>query len=77
MTRKYYSLLVKLDNRWSPQFGDYVRKVVADEGDDTKHHYPKGTKMKIICTGDTQASIMAEVTRMNDVIAKCERAVID
>jgi hypothetical protein len=31
----YYTLFIKEDGTWSPQFGDYVRKVVSDEKRDS------------------------------------------
>ena len=68
MPRKYYTLCEKTPGQlWSPEFGDYDRSVVAQEGDDMKDSgsFIKGTKLKIICTDGSQKSIMAEVDRMN------------
>jgi hypothetical protein len=33
----YYTLLIKEDGVWAPQFGDYVRSVVAQEKRDSYH----------------------------------------
>ena len=66
--RKYYTLIVKEPGEeWSPQFGDYDRGVVADEGDGMKSSaiWDRKAKMKIICTGDKQADIDAEIARLN------------
>ena len=42
MSKPYYTLLERNDNKWSPQFGDYVRKVVQDEMDDLYYRYRCG-----------------------------------
>lgn len=64
--RRYYTLLTRdPDDLWVPQFGDYDRAVVAQEGDDTKKDYPKGTKMKIIATSAHQYDINAVINEMN------------
>ena len=64
MARKYYTLIVKEPGEeWAPQFGDYDRNVVAEEGDDYRSN--SSAKLKIICTGPKQAEINAEVARLN------------
>lgn len=71
--RRYYSLLLRepTDTGWSLQFGDYDRKVVAQEGDDMKQSgsWVKGSKLKIIDTPDGQAEINAAVAELNAQIA--------
>ena len=68
MGKKYYTLAV-LPNcegrRWSPQFGDYDRGVVAQEMRDTRDDWPKGSKMIIISTDETQAAINAKIDGLN------------
>lgn len=66
MARKYYTLIVRVKGEtWSPQFGDYSRAVVAQEKDDTKKDWPRGTEFKIIATDGKQASITEAVRRIN------------
>jgi hypothetical protein len=71
MARKYFTLLERLPGElWAPQFGDYDRNVVAQEGDDMKNSgsFIKGTKLKIICTDGSQKAINDEVMRINQSI---------
>lgn len=68
MARQYFTLAVwpKADGQqWSPQFGDYDRECVAQELEDTREDWPRGTKFKIICTGDQQADIDAGIDALN------------
>lgn len=73
MARKYYTLLLRepRDAGWSPQFGDYDRSVVAQEGDDMRDSgsWVKGSKLKIICTGDKGSDIETAVASLNARIA--------
>lgn len=59
--KKYYTLVVRRDGKWSPQFGDYSKEVVSDEEYDC---YDTEVS-KIICTNDDQASIDAKVAELN------------
>lgn len=64
--RKYHTLLVKFDSKdepWSIQFGDYDRDCVVDERNDC---YSECIATKIICTYEDQASVDAEVNRLNN-----------
>jgi hypothetical protein len=73
MARKYFTLCTRTDGKWSPQFGDYDRAVVAQEADDS--YWNNGIKeegkfskkdMKIISTGARQADIDAGVANLNN-----------
>jgi hypothetical protein len=63
--KRYYTLVIRdEDNRWYPQFGDYVRSVVEQERKDS---YPVSKKdWRIIKTADDQASINDGVARLNE-----------
>lgn len=65
---KYYSLLVRLDGRWSIHFGDYDRQVVAEEQADVLDSSGDKAITKIITTGPDQASIDKRVADMNAVL---------
>lgn len=65
--RKYYSLLQRVNGKWTIQFGDYDRQVVADVADDMWDQ-GIGTKradLKIITTGPKQSDIEAAVAKLN------------
>lgn len=64
MSKAYYTLLVQYEkgDQWSAAFGDYDRDVVEQEKEDD---YGDAHKARIVRTGDTQAAIDTEVTRMN------------
>lgn len=69
MTKRYHTLLVKEPNgKWWPQFGDYDRSDVEIEMCDEREsgRWPKGTRFKVIRTGDKQADIDAAVLRHNE-----------
>lgn len=72
MARKYYSILAKPPGHlWSIQFGDYDKETVHEEMRDMKDHvgkdceWEKGTKFKIITTGDKRKDIEAAVEKLN------------
>lgn len=71
MSKRYYTLLERSKDGllWSPQFGDYDRAVVAQEGDDRRDgsDWVEGTKLKIIATGDKQSDIDAAIAGLNAV----------
>lgn len=63
--KPYYTLLIRMNGKWSPQFGDYVKAVVAQERKDTYSEF-KGVDWQIVKTADDlQASIDAVVTELN------------
>ena len=66
--KKYHSLLEKLPGeKWSIQFGAYVRADCVMERDDMREawNFVQGTKFKIITTDGMQASINAAVEELN------------
>lgn len=65
MTRTYYTLAVREDGTWTPQFGDYSRKVVQDEMLDYRDHDHKAKNLRIVTSGDTQAEINAATSALN------------
>lgn len=71
MARKYFTLIERdpVSKTWSPQFGDFDRSVVVEEGqsmhDAIGFTVAKGTKFKIICTTGKQADINAAVAAYN------------
>jgi hypothetical protein len=69
MARKYFTLCTRDDGGWSPQFGDYVRRVVDDERDDYRQRV-KAKDIKIITTDGTQAAIDAAVAVLNETERK-------
>jgi len=69
--RVYYTLAVypKAEGQqWSPQFGDYDKAVVVQEMHDTKRDWPKGSKFRVIKTGDSQADVNAGIDALNSLM---------
>jgi len=67
MTTKYHTLCVRVNGRWSPEFGDYDKEVVRDERDDVRDGGGIPARdLKIITTADDQASINAGVAHLNN-----------
>lgn len=64
MSKPYHTLLVKHNrgDRWSIEFGDYSRKVVKQEAEDS---YSDAHRTTIITTADNQAAIEDAVARLN------------
>jgi hypothetical protein len=69
MARTYYTLAVlpnaEGNRQWSPQFGDYDRDVVAQELEDTRDDWSKGSKFKIVTSNGTQSGIDAAIDELN------------
>jgi hypothetical protein len=67
--RKYYTLAIREDGVWTPQFGDYNRSVVEEERSYVVGH-PSGEvkkkDTKVICSGSSQASINAAIAKLNE-----------
>jgi hypothetical protein len=62
--RPYYTLAIREQGRWAPQFGDYERAVVTQEARDSyAHHHPRDRK--IIATPPDCDSIDAGVAALN------------
>ncbi len=62
---KYYMLAIKMDGKWSPEFGDYDRETVEQEKDSFNFNYDRD-EMKIFMThDDSQCSIDKCINRMN------------
>jgi len=68
----YYTLVVRIDGKWSPQFGDYDLEVVEDEKmewDDVAYDVSffgvNPPDVKIITTSECQTHIDAEVMKLN------------
>jgi hypothetical protein len=66
--RPYFTLAIREDGRWSPQFGDYERAVVTQEARDAyAHHHPRDRK--IIATLPDCDSIDAGIAALNAPIS--------
>lgn len=61
----YYTLAVREDGVWGPQFGDYDRETVVDEKINYQDHGYSARDLKIIRTADTQAAINEQIAAMN------------
>jgi hypothetical protein len=66
-SRAYYTLAVREDGQWSPQFGDYSKSVVEQERDDICDGYggPKKKDTRILKTGARQAELNAAIRALN------------
>lgn len=71
-TRKYYSIIVRDAGQWSPQFGDYVKRVVRAECRDSYSEYTSDN-IRIIETDDAggQSAIDTVVSALN-ALNDCE-----
>ena len=69
--KTYYTLAVKTDGIWGPEFGDYELEVVAQELEDMYYCYDglKKAHCEILRTTDDQPAIDAAVALLNE---KCE-----
>lgn len=69
--RQYYTLVERSTSGvWSPQFGDFDRKLVELERQDyIDSGEIKGKNLKIITSGDTQAEIDAAVDKLNTKVS--------
>ena len=72
-SRNYYTLVVREDDQWLVQFGDFNKEVVNDEMDDSYGDYKK-KDLKIICTAESQEQIDTEVRNLNLAIESDKEA---
>nr|WP_250808785.1 hypothetical protein [Neorhizobium tomejilense] len=64
--RRYYTLLQRVDDHWSPQFGDYDLETVKSERDDYRDHDVRARDLKIVETPDASwAAIEAILNKLN------------
>lgn len=64
--RTYYTLCLWEDDQWTPQFGDYSRKVVRDELEDYRYTLDyRRDQLRIVSSGDEQSDIDAAVAQLN------------
>ena len=63
-SKNYYTLVVRENDQWSPQFGDFNKEVVNDEMDDSYGEYKK-KDLRVICTSESQEQIDTEVRNLN------------
>jgi len=63
-TKTYYTLVIREDNTWTPEYGDYDLKMV-DEEMDINSDWHKRKDLKIIATLDDQNSIDIKVAELN------------
>ncbi len=72
--RKYYTLAIFENGRWSPHFGDYDKENVQIEATAFPwRDYPR-KHVKIIVTGPAQKDIDAKIAQMNAIKANPVRA---
>ena len=76
LARPYYTLAVlpkSEGNQWSPQFGDYSKAVVAQELEDTRSDWSRGSRFKIIKTSDNQRMINEGIDQLNAELMECRK----
>ena len=65
----YYTLLVQWEQGgpWSPEFGDYVKRVVVEERGNYVQSYDlrKKQTMIVACVDDTQAALTEAMASIN------------
>ena len=59
----YYTLLIKYEDKWFIEFGDYDRQVVEEEAEEFSHRL----EQKIITTSDSQREIDRVVNELNNI----------
>ena len=63
--KTYYTLVVRVNGKWGPEFGSYDLDDVDDEMDAGKREGFKLKDMKIISTLDDQKSIDSKIAELN------------
>lgn len=63
---RYFTLAIREEGVWAPQFGDYQRSTVKDEMGEYSDHDVKSCDMKIVVSEDDQASIDAAIRELNN-----------
>ena len=73
--KSYYTIIVREDGTWSPQFGDYSKEVCEQEVIDQYRAQYKKKDIKIICTPRGQKYIDAAIKTLNFDLDKLPRDV--
>lgn len=63
--RAYYTLAVREDGRWTPQFGDYDRELVEFERQDYRDHGHKARDLKIVTSIAGRRFVEAAIAKLN------------
>lgn len=65
--RTYFTLAIRADGVWSPQFGDYDRETVEQEARDMRDSDSalRSKDCKVISSGDSQDAINAAIAKLN------------
>jgi hypothetical protein len=63
--RPYFTLAVREDGIWAPQFGDYDRETVEFELEDYLDHDHKRRDLKIVKSSVRPADVAAAIARLN------------
>jgi len=66
MARKYYTIAIRENGVWAPQFGDYDRMTVSFERDSYVDRGISGKDVKIITTAPGQKAIDAAIADLNN-----------
>lgn len=68
--RPYFTLAVRIDGRWSPEFGDFDRETVEAERQDYRDHDHKARDLKIITTAAGGRAVMDAIDKLNNAGAR-------
>lgn len=63
--KRYFSLLVRENGKWAPQFGDYSKSVVKSELREWRDNGAKAGDLKIVEHDDSKAALDAAIARLN------------
>lgn len=66
MSKRYHTVCVREDGRWTPEFGSYTRSEVNFEAEELRSHHRRAD-IRIVTSGDQQADINAAVAHLNAV----------
>ncbi len=65
--RDYFTLVIRDNGIWGPQFGDYERWVVEEEANDSYSDYRKADR-KIIRTSVRKRDVDAAIAKLNQPV---------
>lgn len=64
---KYYTLFQRENNKWSPQYGSYIRRDCEDEAQDMRIHGTSSRDLRIITHEDSKESLEKVTEKLNSI----------
>lgn len=63
--KKYYTLAVRENGKWSPEFGSYDKSDVISELQDYRDKGTKASNLQVVISGDKREDVEKRIAELN------------